>query len=913
MKKLVCGLWLLAVGAGGISPARTVIAARGRGTVASATAFGENTSIGGTNSDPALNPGTRMVLKQGWMVQTSARVGENGAVISTQAFRPQGWYPTAVPSTVLAALVRNRVYPNPDYGMNLRSIPGTTYPIGGNFAMIPMPSDSPFRSGWWYRTQCSISSSVRGKQVWLHFQGINDRANVWLNGHQVATTDQVSGMFRQYDFNITPDTLPGATNTLAVEVFAPTPHDLSISFVDWMPLPPDKDMGIYRSVFLTTSGPVTVRYPQAITRFDLPSLAKAHLTLAARLTNVTERPVDGVLRARVGSIALSQTVHLAAHESRRVVFTPQAYPELNIPHPRVWWPYLCGPQDLYHLGMQFETDSQVSDRQDVQFGIREITSELDGQKHRVFFVNGHRILIRGAGWAPDMMLRWSAGKEEDQLQYVRDMHLNTVRLEGKLMDDEFFNLCDRYGILVMAGWCCCSHWERWRSWKQADYTIAGDSLRDQIRRLRNHPSLLVWLYGSDNAPPARAETVYLNVLKNQHWPNPYLPSASSRNTAGAGLTGVKMTGPYWYVGPSYWYLDSQHGGAFGFNTETGPGPAIPLLATLKQMLPPNDLWPINKVWDFHTGGGVFGHLDLYDHALDERYGKPAGVSNYVEKAQVADYEGERAMFEAYGRNKYTSTGVIQWMLNSGWPSLIWNLYDYYLRPGGGYYGTKKACEPLHVQYSYDDRSIVVVNSYYSSFPNYSVTAEVLNLDMTRKFFKKATIDISPDSSSHVLTIPDNLAGLSKTYFVRLTLQDPSGKAVSHNFYWLSTHPDVFDWPASTWYYTPLQSFADLKGLESLPKITLQLSARAGMQGDERVERVSVRNPSRNLAFFVHLEVLKGKGGKDVHPILWQDNDFELVPGQQRAIDAHYRTAELKGAQPIVSVTGWNVTPALSPD
>jgi exo-1,4-beta-D-glucosaminidase len=913
MKKFACGVLMLALYGGGVSLSEAKAHATGRSGRVSMMAFAESAGMPRrrAGNDADLEPGVRRLLAQGWMLQSSAKAGENGAVISTDAFHPNGWYPTAVPSTVVAALVRNHVYANPDYGMNLRSIPGTSYPIGGNFAMIPMPSNSPFRPGWWYRTQFSLPSNARGKQLWLHFHGINNSANIWLNGREVATSDQVSGMYRQYDFNITPDALPGARNTLAVEVFAPTPHDLSITFVDWMPLPPDKDMGIYRSAFLTASGPVTVRDSQVITQFDLPSLAEAHLTVSARLTNATDRPLEGTLKARIGPIALSQEVRLSAGESRRLVFTPQGYAQLNIAHPRVWWPYMYGPQDLYHMEMEFETGSQVSDRQNVEFGIREITSELDSQNHRIFSVNGHRILIRGAGWAPDMMLRWSAGNEEAQLQYVRDMHLNTVRLEGKLMDDHFYELCDRYGILVMAGWCCCSHWERWRSWKEKDYAIAGDSLRDQMRRLRNHPCLLVWLYGSDNAPPPRAEAVYLNVLRNQHWPNPYIAGAGSRKTVGAGWTGVKMTGPYQYVGPSYWELDTRNGGAFGFNTETSPGPAIPLLASLKQMFPPDDLWPINGVWNDHTGGGVFGNLDVYDHALDARYGKPANLADYVEKAQVTDYEGERAMFEAYGRNKYTSTGVIQWMLNSGWPSLIWNLYDDYLRAGGGYYGTKKACEPLHVQYSYDDHSVVVVNSYYSAFQSYTVTAEVLNLDMTQKFFKRTVVSLTPDSSNRVLTIPD-LHGLSKTYFVRLRLQDPSGKVVSRNFYWLSTHPDVFNWDASTWYFTPLQSFADLKGLQKLPKVRLDLSSRAEARGDESIERVTVKNPFRNLAFFIRLDVLKGKAGEDIHPILWQDNDFELVPGEQREITAHYRTVELGGAEPVVSVSGWNVLPSFSP-
>ncbi len=854
-----------------------------------------------------LAPGSRMVLDQGWVIQSSAKVRETGDVISTARFHPLGWYPARVPSTVLAALVENKVYPDPDYGMNLRSIPGTSYPIGANFANTSMPPDSPFRSGWWFRTQFQLPSTARGKWLWLHFNGINNSAEVWLNGRLMANTAQVDGMRRQYEFNITKDASPGAENTLAIEVFAPTPDDLAITFVDWNPLPPDKDMGIYREVYVRGSGPVAVRHAQVITRFDLPSLAVAHLTVAATLTNVTEQTIEGTLRARIGEVLLSKPVGLAPHEKKRVVFTPQGYPQLNFLHPRLWWPWQYGAQNLYHLRVEFEESGSVSDREDVHFGIREITSGLDPQNHRFFMVNGKKILIRGAGWSPDMLLRLSARREEAEIRYVRDMHLNTIRLEGKLMDDRFFNLCDRYGIFVMAGWCCCSRWERWRNWKPRDYEVAEASLRSQEQRLRNHPSILAFLYGSDHAPPVRAEAMYLRVFREEYWPNPTVASAGSTKTAGAGWTGVKMTGPYDYIAPSYWYFDHQRGGAFGFNTETSPGPAIPVLESLREFLPPEHLWPIDSVWNFHAGGGAFKNLDVYNQALNERYGKARNLEDYVEKSQLMAYEGERAMFEAFGRNKYTSTGVIQWMLGNAWPSTIWHLYDYYLRPGGGYFGTKKACEPLHVQYSYDNGSVVVVNSTLHEYRQYRVSTEVYNLGLKLKFSKESTLDIPPDSSNTVLVIPP-LRGLSKTYFVRLVLEDPEGKPVSRNFYWLSTHPDVSNWDASTWYYTPLTAYANLTGLLKLPRLSLEVSSRTRVSGDNGLDEVVVNNPTRHLAFFVHLRVLKGQGGEDVHPILWQDNYFELMPGEQRIVTATYRQSELGDTKPVVAVDGWNVTP-----
>jgi exo-1,4-beta-D-glucosaminidase len=858
----------------------------------------------------AAEPGARLELASGWAIQSSAKVEDPGSAISVAGFRPKGWYPARVPATVFATLVKDNVYPDPNFGMNLRSVPGVSYPVGSNFANIAMPPDSPFSKPWWYRTEFKLPAADAGKTIWLHFSGINYRANIWLNGQQMADSNQIQGMYRMFEINATGAALPGKTNALAVEVSAPTPEDLSITWVDWNPMPPDKDMGLFRSVYVSTSGPVAVRSAQAIPKLDLPGMEEAHLTVAADVRNVTGHTVHGTLQASIGDISLQQPVELGPRQSARVKFTPDHYPQLNLAHPKLWWPYLLGPQNLYHLKFEFFVAGEVSDRQDVQFGIRDVTSVIDPQGHRLFRINGRNILIRGAGYAPDMMLQFSPRRQEDELRYVRDMNLNTIRLEGKLVNDHFFNLCDRYGILVMAGWCCCSHWERWRSWKPVDYTVAADSLRDQLRRLRNHPSILAWLYGSDNAPPPKAEAVYLKVLEEEHWPNPAIASASARQTT-VGPTGVKMTGPYEYVAPSYWLEDVKHGGAFGFNTETSPGPAIPVMASIREMLPQDHLWPVDDVWNYHAGGGAFKTVKVFSRALDQRYGKATSLADYVEKSQLMTYEGERAMFEAYGRNKYGATGVIQWMLNNAWPSIIWHLFDYYLRPGGGYFGAKKACEPLHVQYSYDDGSIVVVNSYERTFDHYQVTAKVLNLDLAEKFCKTAVLDVAPDSSTRVLVLPA-LKDLSKTYFVRLSLNDEAGKPVSSNFYWLSTHPDVSDWKASTWYYTPIKSYADFSGLKQLPEVKLKVSSMIVATGEPFVENVNLENPTSHLAFFVHLRLLQGEGGEEVEPVLWQDNYFELMPGEKRAVTATFNGSEITGFKPWIAVEGWNVSPSQEP-
>jgi len=666
-------------------------------------------------------------------------------------------------------------------------------------------------------------------------------------------------------------------------------------------------MGIWRGVYLAASGPVALRYPQVITHVDLPSLKVAHLTVNAELRNATAKLVKGTLRGQIGNIHFSQEVELVPRQVEQITLAPEKFPQLNVSNPRLWWPAKLGPQNLYTLDLEFATGGMISDRQTLQFGMREITSELSEQSYRIFKINGEKILIRGAGWAPDMLLRASPERQEAEIRYVKDMNLNTIRLEGKLEDEHFLEVCDHEGILVLAGWCCCDHWERWGNWKEEDYSVSAESLKDQVRRLRSHPCLLDWLNGSDNPPVPKVEQTYIDVLKEYHWPNPYQSSATQKPTSITGKTGLKMTGPYEYVAPAYWLEDKEGGGAHGFNTETSPGPAVPPVESLRQFIPQDHLWPIDDYWNFHAGGGAFRTLGVFTRALNERYGTATSLEDYIWKAQLMAYEGERAMFEAFGRNKYVSTGVIQWMLNNAWPSLIWHLYDYYLRPAGGYFGTKKACEPLHIQYSYDDASVVVVNSLYKVFPKLRATAKVYNLDLSEKSSKTETLDVSADSSTKVFVMAP-VEGLTTTYFLKLSLEDAGGKSLSSNFYWLSTKPDVSDWKNSTWYFTPISSYADLTGLKGLPPVQLKVSSRVEHKNGEDVTRVDISNPTSHLAFSVHLRITKGKGGEEVLPILWEDNYFPLMPGEKRQVSATYRQAALAGAEAVVEVDGWNVSP-----
>jgi len=857
-------------------------------------------------AEPESDASKQFSLQGTWRMQSSCVDKSAPEAVSTAGFADSSWHKAEVPGTVVGALVTDGTFPDPNYGMNLKSYQGMNY-TARLFANADMPVDSPFRCSYWFRREFTLPAEFARAGEYLHFLGINYRANIWINGKKIADRNDVAGGYRTFEFRVNELLKKGAKNALAVEIFAPGKNDLGLSWVDWNPTPPDKDMGLWREVFLSSSGEVALRAPFVSSKLD-SEYKSAELTLSTELRNATDRSVKAVLHAEIDAIRVSQPVELAANETKVITFTPEKFAQLKFAKPRLWWPYQMGEPNLYAAKFRIETGNKVSDHADVTFGIREVTSELTGKDHRLFKINGKRVLIRGAAWAPDLLLRWSEKRVDADLAYVRHMGLNTIRLEGKLDRSEFFDKTDRLGILVMPGWICCDAWERWQNWTEETKKIAAASLVDQITRLRTHPSVFVWLNASDGPPPADIETMYVGILKELRWPNPSVSSAAADSTTVTGKSGVKMTGPYEYVPPMYWLVDTTAGGAYGYNTETSPGPAIPPKESLQRFIPKEHLWPIDEYWNYHAGGGRFTTVNVFNEGLNRRYGTATSLDDYERKAQAMTYDGQRAMFEAYGRNKYTSTGVIQWMLNNAWPSLIWHLYDYYLVPAGGYFGTRKAMEPVHVQYDYDTHSVSVVNSRYENFRSLKVSARLLNIDAKEVAEKNAVIDLPADASVKAFDLPKP-ENLSVTYFLKLQLHDAAGKIVSDNFYWLSTKPDTVDWEKKKGTaYTPQKDFGDLGGLNSLPQVRLEASASARVAGADGIVRVKVKNPSAGIAFMVHLRLTQGKDGFDIAPIFWDDDYFSLLPGQEKTVEARYARSSAGGKPAVLEISGYNISP-----
>ncbi len=784
---------------------------------------------------------------------------------------------------------------------------------------------SRFAVPWWYRTEFTLPADPRKTSTVLHLDGLNYRAEVWVNGSRVIDASEAVGTFRTFALDVTPYVKPGEANAVAIRVSPPAgSHSLTWIWVDWNPEAPDLDMGLWNDVYLTRSGPLALESsPQVTARVD-PGLETAHLTVQLDVRNTTDSPLTATVRGSFDTVSFQRELTLGARESRELVFTEQDVPGLRVSSPRLWWPRPFGNPERYMLDVQAEADGVPSDSRTVAFGIREITSELTAEGHRLFRVNGRPLLLRGAGWTRDLLLRESSGQLNAQLDYVEDLGLNTLRLEGQLESEAFYEETDRRGILVLPGWVCCSPWERWADWPDENFQVAARSMESQARTLRGHPSVAAFLVGSDVAPPntvprpdgasVDVERMYVDALHASRWPNPIIPSASSRPAILLGSSGMKMEGPYGWVPPVYWFADTSRGGAFGFASEIGPGAAIPSVEALERALAPHEmeaLWKRPEEPQYHAGTSPpSDSLADFHLALTQRYGTPESLEDYVAKAQLSHYETERAMFEAYSRNKYASaTGVIQWMLNSAWPSLHWNLFDYELGQEGSYFGVKKANEPLHIQYSYDDHSVVAVNQTLSPAVELTATARLFELDGKERWSASVAMDLSPDSAQRLFPVPMTLAQ-SETSFLVLTLRDANARLVSRNVYWLSAQPDIMDWSASSGWITLQASFANFSALRRLPQASVAARATGEVRGRVGTLAITLENRSDTMAFFVRLEVMTGEGGpagssKELRPTRWDDNDITLAPGERRVIRALHPAEGLNGP-PMVRLRGWNV-------
>ncbi len=884
----------------------------------------------------ASEPTQTTELAKGWKLIAAKKVAATGSKISRPAYKTNHWHPIrSVPATVLEILEQDGVYPNVYYGMNL---------------MTEVPQDL-YEEDWWYRTSFQVPAGQH-KIYWLDFPGINYRAAVWLNGKEIANNKQVVGMYVDHEFNVTKEIRPGAANVLAVRI---TPEqavqgisgvELADSWFDalnwryigyrgkganlttsWVP---DRNAGIWKPVYLHITGPVKVSDALVDTKLPLPKTSPAALTVYAVVENGARHPIGGFLEATISrpgkpAIHLKQPVTLNTGQTHEASFDPKQFPQLVVHHPDLWWPYMMGRPNLYTLTLRFVTGNQTSDTDSIEFGIREVTQHRD---HSTNFpeigtggnfylqINGKDFLARGADYAPDLLYKYDPQREATTIQYVKDMGLNMLRWEGKITSEHMVDLADKAGVPTMFGWMCCTQWESWKQWTAEDQWVARQSLRSLELMLRSHPSVFLWTNGSDGYPPQRLRGDYHRILKRLHWQDAVIDTVSSdkRGPHGGRIwDGIQMNGPYTWRPPSYWF-SGKYAAPQGSVAEQGDNEQIPPYRILKRFIPQNKLWPINKYWYFHAGG--IHHDDTLDSkqlAISQRYGPPKNTKDFARKAQLAQYEETRAQFEDFAANGWaTHKMTIYWRLDDGWPSFFASLYGYNMKPAGAYYGAKQGLRPLSIVFDYyatgnhQKANIRVTNQTMKNQNDLRARVRIYDLDGKVRYDRTVkNIAVKAQDVTLILKMP-RLQNLTSTYFIRCELFDSNGKQITDNDYWQSTTLDDLGPPSNdSAFFLKQVSWADFKALNIMPKVAVEMTGTLHTSGNQDDFVLTLRNPSKHIAFFERAAVTKQKDGDEVLPIIYSNNYVTIFPGETVKIRGHFRDAELAGKQPWLRLEGYN--------
>ena len=835
------------------------------------------------NSAPAPLP-QPVAIASGWQLQDVAKVPQSGAEVSSPGFRPNGWYAATVPGTVLTTLVNNHVYPEPLYGENNRP------------EIIP---ESLVHTSYWYRAVVDVPKSYTHRHVSLNFDGINYAAVVWVNGTQVGTT---RGAFIRGIFDITAQVKPGKQAVIAVLV-SPQPnpgipheHTLragigpngGVSAIDgptflctigwdWLPAIRDRDTGIWQKVFLSASGPVLVKDPLVTTDLPLPKTDSSDVTVSATVENTSNKPVIGVLQGTIESITFQQHVILTPHKTQQIKFDAQNTPALHIANPRLWWPNGYGAQNLYHLHLEFKADREISDAQDLDFGIRKITYQLPGSDTLAISVNGVPVFIRGGDWGLDEALkRVPRERLESEIRLHQLANLNMIRnWVGQSTSEDFYELCDKYGIMV---------WDEFFQPNPGDGPNPTDlntyiaNVRDKVLRFRNHPSIVLWCARNEGYPPPEIDAALRKLLAELEPTRRYQPSS----TDGAG---VRSHGPYRWRTPREFYTITDD----YFKTETG-SVSVPTLESIHGMMPKKDWEVIDDDWAEHDFARGNSDSQDYRTELAGRYGEIRNLADFVRKSQMANYEAFRAMYE--GRNAklfHPATAVITWMSNPAQPSFVWQIYHYDLEPMASYFGVMHASELVHIQFNQADDHVQVINNLPNSVANATAQIDVYDLNGKRVYQHESKLTAEPDVATDLgpLEFPDNL---SAVHFIQLELHDAAGKLLSSNFYWRAV-----PWNPN-----------DYTSLNKMPMVTLTAEVQSREVEGKRVLTVTLHNPSANVALMAHLQ-LRRASGERVLPAFYSDNYISLVPNESRTVMIEASANAFGGEDAQVVLDGWNVT------
>ena len=847
-----------------------------------------------------------------WKMIKAGDATDPGEKISLSNYATANWMPAIVPGTVLNSLVYNQKYPEPYYGINNKI----------ESKLIPDISETgrDFYT-YWFRTDFTVPQSFKGKTVWLQLDGINYRAEVWVNGNLLST---MNGMFIQDYIDVTDFVKIGGKNGLAIKVY---PVDVpgsakpkswgaagefhnggngniglnttmlmtvgwDFTFMDGIR---DRNTGIWKNISLYATGRVALRHPFVKSELRKPDYDQARETVSVEIINpsTSNRVISCKVKGEIvgENITFEKTFRLMRGEEKTATFSPEEFPQLIINSPKLWWPVNKGPQNLYDLKLTVSVDGKECDSVKTRFGIREIVSDRKTpDKSRVFYVNGKRLFIRGTNWIPEAMLRTSDERTYAELRYSRQSGVNLLRMWGGGIaeSDYFFQLCDELSLFVWQ-----EFWMTGDTRHPHDKGLYMSNVESTVKRIRNHPSLAYYV-ASNESTEVTGTPELLNKL-----------DGTRGFQMQSECEGVHDGSPYKQVNPMQHYENtaSPRGSRVdGFNPEYG-APTLPTVEILREMMDEKDLWPINKeVWDYLDGNGFHLMSTMYTDLVNN-YGKSSSIDEFAQKGQLLGAINSKSIWEVWNYNKLDygdrfCSGLLFWYHNCSMPQVASRMWDWSLEPTASLYHTANSLEPLHAQFDYLKNTVSVVNDYYREFKNYKVIAQVYDINSKKVFEESAVVNLPSDGVvNDALTIrfPENI---SQVHFIKLILKDEKGKDVSSNFYWRSN--DKYE-GSKTLTGPAASGFEDLSKLK---QAKVKLTYKVREDDNNYFVDITLRNTSGQIAFFNQLQFLNSKMSP-IRPSFYTDNFFSLMPGEKKTVTIETAKGKLKDGA-VLALKGWNI-------
>jgi hypothetical protein len=780
----------------------------------------------------------RMYLSGGkWKLQRASKVISTGEGISASGFGTEDWIVATVPGTVLVSYWNAGALPDPNFGDNQLMI-----------------SESFFNSDFWYRDEFDVPAGFKGDRMFLNFDGINWKADVFVNGKKAG---RIEGAFIRGKFDVTDLIIPGQKNAIAVLIIKndnigviteqtlsstdknggvlgadnPTFH-ASVGW-DWIPTIRGRNIGIWNDVYLSTSGAVTIKDPLVLTDLALPDTSAADISVELTLINHKAKLESGTLTGNYGDIQFEEKITVDPLASKVVKLNPSTHKALHFENPKLWWPKGYGNQNLYDVKLTFKTDDGVvSDKTEFKSGVREMAFTEDNEILNMY-INGRRFVGRGGNWGfPESNLEYRGREYDIAVAYHADMNFTMIRnWVGQTGDDEFFEACDRHGVMVWQDFWLANPVDGPNPYNPEMFLKNAD---DFIKRIRNHPSIGLYCGRNEGNPPDVIDTA-LHVMIPQLHPGLHYISNSSMGVVSGG-------GPYRALPVRDYFL------LYGFNkfhSERGM-PNVMNYESLKQMLPESSLWPQNYQWGLHDYclDGAQG-ASSFNQMIEKGFGKVEDPKKFTELAQWINYNGYRGMFE--GRSAFRQ-GLLLWMSHPAWPSMVWQTYDYYFDPTAAYFGCKKASEPIHIQWNPVYDVIEAVNYSAGNKASLRAKAQVLNMDGSVQWEKETELSCKEDSTVKCfrLEFPKTL---SSVHFIKLSLTE-GDKIISDNFYWRGLEDGNY------------------QALNQLPKVELGNSTKVMKSGDDWLLTTTLTNSSNQPALMVRLKVVGKTGGERILPVFY---------------------------------------------